>query len=117
MEASRNTQDNATAQAELFHSSKCPVIRTAKEYRFFKVLVQRPVTRQELDEIAGVANSPDIVLKLRKAGWVIDTGRMSSIDQDGSNSNAGYYTLAGHQKECALEALDLYRQARGGKHA
>ncbi|WP_319381605.1 helix-turn-helix domain-containing protein [Thiomicrorhabdus sp.] len=116
MEASRNTQDNATAQAELFHSTKCPGIHSAKEYKLIKRLAKGTVSRQELDELLDLANSPDAILRIRAKGWDIVTDRLPDIDREGQRRTVGYYWLASYQKECALEALDLYRQAFGGKH-
>lgn len=121
MEANRSIPEfkqDATAQKDLFDYNTGLMINNAKEYRFFKtVLVDGVITRQALDDIAGVANSPDIVHKLRSTGWHIQTGRMSTIDRDGHQANPGYYKLAQEHVQSALKAVQAYENIKGVNHA
>lgn len=116
METNRNTQNSATAQQDLFKSNTLRV-NTPKEYRFLNAIVDKAVSREDLDCIVGATNSPHIAYVLRNAGWLIKTERMPVINRDGEKSRIGYYHLEPQQKQAAIDALQAYKGIEGVNHA
>lgn len=67
-----------------------------RENRLLHFLANRPeVGRQELDQLTGAANSPDLVMRMRrKYGFDINTERRTVLDRDGRRTRPGWYSLA-----------------------
>lgn len=57
------------------------------------MLLRRPVSRYELDTLAGVANAPDLVAQLRRRGLDLPCERIGFVDRDGEQCRPGVYTL------------------------
>lgn len=81
-----------------------PPIRSAKPPRFpgttnprwlraIAVLMRRPISRQELDSVAGCANGPALIASLRGLGLDILCTRIQFIDRDGRPCNPGVYSF------------------------
>ena len=61
--------------------------------RVISVLMRRPISRQELDTVAGCANGPDLASSLRDLGLTLDCKRIRFIDRDGRPCNPGVYSF------------------------
>ena len=77
------------------NSAKFTGTDNPRHLRVLTVLLRRPVTRQELDNVAGCSNSPDLVAELRRRGIAIRCERIEFIDRDGRKCRPGVYQLTG----------------------
>lgn len=64
-----------------------------RHLRVITVLLRRPVSREELDSVAGASNSPELVAELRRRGLTVDCKRILFIDRDGKPCRPGVYSL------------------------
>lgn len=68
-----------------------------RHLRVIFVLLRRPISREELDSIAGCSNGPDLVSELRSRGLCKDDcllcERIKFIDRDGKVCRPGVYSL------------------------
>ena len=65
-----------------------------RQLRVITVMMRRPISRQELDSVAGCANGPDLVAALRDLGLTIPCDRIKFIDRDGFTCRPGVYSLS-----------------------
>lgn len=89
----RPTPTNGKPSACLDSSAKFTGTDNPRHLRALTVLLRRPITRQELDSVAGCSNSPDLVAELRRRGLVILCERIEFIDRDGRKCRPGVYHL------------------------
>jgi hypothetical protein len=64
-----------------------------RHLRVLAILLHRPISRQQLDNIAGCANGPALVSDLRDLGLTILCERIRFIDRDGNICRPGVYSL------------------------
>jgi hypothetical protein len=86
-----------------------------RHLRAITVFLRRPISRQELDSVAGASNSPELVAELRRRGLEVPCERIRFIDRDGYPCRPGVYsfTAADRRKFYAWQA----RCRKGGAHA
>jgi hypothetical protein len=85
--------------------------------RVIAVLLRRPISRNELDDIAGCANGPDAVTQIRnlftdgKGKEHLPCERIKFLDRDGKPCRPGVYSfsMTGRRRVYAW----LTKQARG----
>ena len=109
-------------KAELSATSKRQFAGTdnPRDLRILNVLLHRPVSREELDYIAGCTNGPDLVAGLRSHGLGkehLPCKRINFVDRDGYTCRPGVYSLTEkgrrmvyawmdrRKKDCALNAF------------
>jgi hypothetical protein len=61
--------------------------------RAIAALMRRPISRQELDSVAGCANGPALVAELRDLGLTVPCERIKFIDRDGKPCRPGVYSF------------------------
>ena len=76
-------------------------------------MLRRPISRQELDSVAGCANGPALVSDLRDRGLTIDCDRIHFIDRDGKDCRPGVYHLSESDRRKIHQCQANVRQ-RGG---
>lgn len=64
-----------------------------RQLRAIAVLLNRPVSRQELDSVAGCTNSPELVAELRRKGLELPCTRIKALDRDGRPCSPGVYSI------------------------
>ncbi len=64
-----------------------------RHLRAISALLQRPISRQELDSRAGAANGPALVQELRARGLDVPCERIKFIDRDGRPCRPGVYAF------------------------
>lgn len=67
-----------------------------RHLRALAVLLRRPVSREELDSVAGCSNGPELVAELRRRGLGkehLPCERIQFIDRDGNACRPGVYSL------------------------
>ena len=69
--------------------------------------IESAESRHDLDSIVGAENSPDLVFRLRKAGFDIPCKRRRLIDRDGETIRVEIYSLSAVDRAKANAALRL----------
>lgn len=64
-----------------------------RHLRVIKALLTNPRPREEIDQIAGCSNGPELVAELRRRGLEIPCTRQTKVDRDGLNINPGAYYI------------------------
>lgn len=64
-----------------------------RHLRTIRLLMIRPVKREELDKVAGCSNGPELVAELRRRGLEIPCTRVVCLDRDGKECRPGIYHL------------------------
>lgn len=82
--------------------------------RALRALVNGPVTRKELDLIAGCSNAPDLVIGLRKLGLSktdLCSDTLNGVDRDGRRISYGVYSLSPKARRAIRAWLRNAREA------
>ena len=82
------------AESSAPNSAKFTGTDNPRHLRAITVLIRRPVSRQELDSVAGASNSPELVAELRRRGLDVPCDRIHFIDRDGKDCRPGVYRLS-----------------------
>lgn len=64
-----------------------------RHLRAIDALMAGPLTREELDRVAGVSNGPQLVSDLRDLGLKLPCDRVRRINRDGRPCRPGVYRL------------------------
>ena len=64
-----------------------------RHLRAITAMLRRPISRKELDSVAGASNSPELVAELRRRGLDAPCERISFIDRDGFKCRPGVYSF------------------------
>jgi hypothetical protein len=83
-----------------------------RQLRVILALLRRPISRQELDAVAGCANGPDLVSALRNLGLAIDCHRIKFIDRDGRTCRPGVYLFTACARRKVIQWLS--KRNKGG---
>lgn len=83
-----------------------------RHLRALSVLLKRPVSRENLDSIAGCSNGPELVAELRRRGLWDDLlcERIAFIDRDGRPCRPGTYFLTAKGRRLVLNWLKTRAQ-------
>jgi hypothetical protein len=69
-------------------------IKSPRQIRALQALLNGPVTREQLDRMAGASNSPDVVASLKRHGLRIACDTSQPVtDRDGRKAYPGVYSL------------------------
>lgn len=85
-------------------------INTAREAAFMAELLTGSPSTRELSTKTGATNAPDVILKLRKRGWKIETVREWVKTRYKERVKAGRYELDPSQLEDAKQAISAFTQ-------
>lgn len=90
--------------------------------RAIQALLTRPTTRQQIDDIAGCANGPDLIAQIRELfsdGHGIDKHltceRIHFIDRDGKPCRPGVYSFGSTGRRMVIQWLA--KRKTGGTYA
>ena len=75
--------------------------------RLLAALLRRPRSRLEAGNIAGAANLPDLVLRLRGLGFELPCERIKVEDRDGCICRPGVYSASSIDRNLIRRALRL----------
>lgn len=64
-----------------------------RHLRAITALLRRPISRKELDSVAGASNSPELVAELRRRGLDTPCERITFVDRDGHKCRPGVYSF------------------------
>jgi hypothetical protein len=85
-----------------------------REFRFLQTILNRHLTREEVDAVAGASNGPEIVNQLRSRGLELPCFRLGTLDRDGVWVFRGLYALTPKDRRQVAESLRL---GKGGGQA
>ena len=88
------TPDSTKAESSAPNKRKFSGTDNPRHLRALTVLLRRPVSREELDHIAGCSNGPELVAELRRRGLELPCKRIPFIDRDGFACRPGVYSLS-----------------------
>ena len=89
-----------------------------RHLRTLAALLRRPVSREQVDSIAGCSNGPELIAELRRRGLGKDhlpCERIKFIDRDGNLCRPGVYSLT-EQGRRMIYAW-LAKRGKGGANA
>lgn len=75
--------------------------------RLLAALLRRPRSRMEAGSVAGAANLPDLVFRLRGLGFELPCERIKVEDRDGVVCRPGVYSASTADRELIRRALRL----------
>jgi hypothetical protein len=87
------TPDPTKAESSAPSKRKFTGTDNPRHLRAITALLRRPVSRQELDSVAGASNSPELVAELRRRGLDAPCERINFIDRDGYKCRPGVYSF------------------------
>lgn len=64
-----------------------------RHLRVIPALLTRPRRREDVDDIAGCSNGPDLIAVLRDLGLEVPCERIKFIDRDGKTCRPGVYSF------------------------
>lgn len=70
-----------------------------RHLRVIKALLTNPRPREEIDQIAGCSNGPELIADLRRRGLEIPCTRQTKVDRDGLNINPGAYFVTQQDRQ------------------
>ena len=78
-----------------------------RHLRAIAVLLKRPISRENLDSIAGCSNGPELIAELRRRGLEGELlcERIAFIDRDGRPCRPGTYSLTPKGRRLVLNWL------------
>ena len=111
---------NAKTSAPRQGDSKSPAsfcgTDNPRHLRVIQALLTRPIPREQLDQIAGCSNGPELVAELRRRGLKVPCTRTKKKDRDLFDCWPGVY----HLEQCDRRKLAVWkrdRPAAGGASA
>ena len=83
-----------------------------RHLRALAVLLKRPISRENLDSIAGCSNAPELVAELRRRGLdgELLCERIQFLDRDGRKCRPGTYYLTPKGRRMVLNWLKTRTQ-------
>lgn len=79
-----------------------------RHLRTLFALLHKPISRTELDKVAGTTNSPELVAELRRRGLDLPCDRIKFIDRDGEICRPGVYSLSDQDRRLVIEWLAMH---------
>ena len=110
MKKATNLQKKSAASTQTEHDTK----QFSKPDLALRALLNcHELSREQLDRAAKASNSPDVVMRLRRAGFKISTRMQPFSLPDGSVGHYGVYRLEPESRIAAMQRLD--QAGKGGE--
>jgi hypothetical protein len=107
--------DSTIALQEKASTDKNRYQLNARQRLTLKTLLDKVVSRHELDTILSVENSPDVIWQLRRKGWKIRTHKFPELGSPSKSRLKKCYYLSFLDEADAAHALGLAEHC-GGHH-
>lgn len=89
----KNAQPPVSKEPSATNDLKFTGPETLRQGRLLAALLEGPLSREQVDRIAGASNGPQVVLELRRLGLDIPCERVPCVDRDGAYGRRGSYSL------------------------
>lgn len=86
-------QDAPTLPPESGDAGKFDGTENPRHLRVIHALMQRPLKREHVDNVAGCSNGPQLISDLRDKGLAIPCALINGLDRDGRPCKFGVYSL------------------------
>lgn len=83
-----------------------------RHLRVITALMARPRRREDVDDIAGCSNGPELIAELRRRGLDVPCERIKFVDRDGYICRPGVYSLTTKDRRLIWQAR--MRKGRNG---
>ena len=87
------TPDTTKAVSSAQDTRKFTGTDNPRQLRVIPALMARPRRREDIDEIAGCSNGPELVAELRRRGLEVPCERITFLDRDGKTCRPGVYSF------------------------
>ncbi len=77
----------------------------------------RPRRREDVDDIAGCSNSPELIAELRRRGLDVPCERIKFIDRDGKTCRPGVYSFTTKDRRLIWAWQARMRKGTNGKRS
>ena len=112
------TADNSQpAKFDTKHVSYFTGTDNPRQLRVITALMARPRRREDVDDIAGCANGPDLILDLRCRNLEVPCKRIAFIDRDGCTCRPGVYSFTLSDRRKIYTWLAKCRKGPSGKRS
>lgn len=110
-----NAPDRMAAESVKMHSQSSMEQRfrgtsNPRHIRALRALLVKSLLRDELDDIAGCSNGPELVSQLRHLGLALPCERIERIDRDGRVCRPGVYSLTHSDRICVFHWLKMRKR-------
>ncbi len=95
------------------HKAKFTGTDNPRHLRVITVLLRRPLTRENLDSVAGCSNGPALVDDLRDRGLEMPCKRIKVTDRDGFVCRPGVYSLTAADRRKLYQWMATKRKKGG----
>lgn len=75
-----------------------------RHLRVITALMARPRRREDVDDIAGCSNGPELIAELRRRGLDVPCERIKFVDRDGKACHPGVYSLTTKDRRLIWQA-------------
>jgi hypothetical protein len=87
------TPEPSKENPSALNSAKFTGTDNPRHLRVITALMARPRRREDVDDIAGCSNAPDLVAALRRLGLELPCNRIKFLDRDGNICRPGIYSF------------------------
>lgn len=88
-----------------------------RQLRVIPALMARPRRREDIDDIAGCSNGPDLIAALRSQGLEVPCERIRFIDRDGCVCRPGVYSFTSKDRRLIWAWQARMRKGTNGKRS
>lgn len=88
-----------------------------RQLRAIEALMRRPRRREDVDEIAGCSNSPELIAELRRRGLSVPCERIKFTDRDGQVCRPGVYSFTTKDRRLIWTWQASLRKGTDGKRS
>lgn len=85
-----------------------------RHLRVIPALMTRPRRREDIDDIAGCSNGPDLIAALRAMGLEVPCNRVKFLDRDGNTCRPGIYSFTERDRRQVWAWLARVRKGSNG---
>ena len=118
MKNARPPEEKPSAREQGHSKSSIEFVGTdnPRHLRVIHVVLTRPIPREQLDEVAGCSNGPELVAELRRRGLQMPCSRTKKLDRDMFECWPGVYHFTQRDRR-KLNAWKRKRAAGGANNA
>ena len=88
-----------------------------RHLRVIHAFLARPRRREDVDNIAGCSNAPELIAELRRRGLDVPCERVTFIDRDGCPCRPGVYSLTASDRRKIFLWLAKCGKGRNGERS
>jgi hypothetical protein len=102
------------AESSALNSVKFTGTNNPRHLRVIPALMARPRRREDIDDVAGCSNGPDLISDLRNLGLDIPCERIKFFDRDGKACRPGVYSFTTKDRRLIFAWQARMRKDRNG---